>query len=195
MVTALALLFPTVARARPSPPPGAVTIDSIDAHGDGCATGTALASVSPDGEAFTVGFAHFSVDVGAGTAASVTAGCTLHFKVTVPPGWSYALARVEHVGFAALDAGVTATRRARFHLSGEAPEQAVVSTLSGPFAGDHAVDDAAGAPAYWSRCGKGKNLIITTEVSLERGDASAEGEITVDAIDGEVYHLVWQTCR
>ena len=188
--------FPAVrALAKPAPPAAEVTIDSIDYHGDGCAKGTAMASVSPDAQAFTVGFSQFDADVGQGTGAS-SRKCSLHIKLTIPPGWSYALASVDYIGYASLDAGITASRQSTFHISGESPETTAASTFQGGFDGDYAVNAVANAPLYWSRCGKGKNLMITTALAVDnRANPDGSGLITIDAVDGEVYHLVWERCQ
>lgn len=181
--------------AKPAPPADQIRIDSVEYHGDGCTPGTALASISPDAQAFTVGFSRFEADAGGGATGPRSVRCDLHLQVTIPPGWSYALERVDYIGYAALDPGVSAWRRSTWHLSGEAPEQALASTFAPGFSGDYAVD-AAAAALYWSRCGKGKNVVIATQLGIDdSANPGGAGTITVDAVDGEVYRLVWRQCR
>jgi hypothetical protein len=120
----------------------------------------------------------------------------VHIKLTVPAGWSYALAVVDYIGFAALDAGVTASRQTTYHISGEAPEQTVSYAWPGGFYDDYVIDDVgAGGPVYWSRCGKGKNLLIDSALAIDNhGHADAGGFVTVDAVDGAIFHLLWKQC-
>jgi hypothetical protein len=182
---------------KPAPPANQVTIDSVDYSGDGCPAGTAVASISPDAEAFTVGFSQFQAAIGPGTSGPSKPQCHLHIKLNTPAGWSYALAIVDYLGFAALDASVTASRQATYHISGEAPEQTVSYSFPGGFYGDYVVDDVggAGAPVYWSRCGKGKNLLIDSVLTIDNhGDGNAGGFVTIDAVDGAIFHLLWKQC-
>jgi hypothetical protein len=197
LVVICCLSTPSLAKKPPpSALPTGVSIDSVTYSGDGCPPGSVAIGLSPDGEAFTVAFSSLFAAVGSGIAATdATHHCQLHIKLTVPPGWSYALASVDYRGYVALDPGLTATRQSRYHISGESPVKAVASTWTGAIDDNYAVRDlgaGAPAPAYWSRCGKGKNLIIENQLDVQ--GASGEGLVTVDALDGEIFHLVWQQC-
>jgi hypothetical protein len=178
------------------PPPASVAIASVTYSGDGCPAGSVVVTLSPDGEAFTVAFSQLYAAVGAGVAPEDAAHrCKLHLKLTVPPGWSYALASVDYRGYVTLEPGLTATRQSRYHISGESPENTVGSTWTGAVDDTYSVRDlgeGAPAPAYWSRCGKGKNLMIESRLDVKGG--SGEGLVTVDALDGEIFHLVWRQC-
>lgn len=182
--------------APPAPGPSQVTIDSIEYGGGGCPPGTAVANVSPDAQAFTIGFSQFAVSAGADVTSAGSAQCHLHLKVTIPKGWSYALARVDYVGYVALDAGLSGWRQSTYHIAGESPERSARYSWSGPFAGDYAVDDVdAGAPLYWSRCGLGKNVMIETTLGIDHpANSGGEAFLTVDAVDGEIYRLLWRPC-
>jgi hypothetical protein len=185
----------SLAKASPAHPTG-VAIESITYSGDGCPAGSVAIGLSPDAEAFTVAFSQLFAAVGDGIAATdAEHRCQVHVKLTVPPGWSYALASVDYRGFVMLEPGMTATRQSKYHISGEAPVKTIGSTWTGPFDDSYAARDlgaGAPAPAYWSRCGKGKNLIIQTRAEVK--GASGEGLMTVDTLDGEVFHLVWRQC-
>ena len=184
---------PSLAK-KPPPHPTGVSIDSVAYSGDGCPPGSVSVTLSPDGEAFTVAYSQLFAAVGSGIAPG-DAGhrCQLHVKLTVPPGWSYALASVDYRGYVALDTGVTASRQSRYHISGESPVRTLASTWTGAIDDSYAVRDlGAGAPepAYWSRCGKGKNLTIESRLEVQGG----EGLVTVDALDGEIFHVLWRQC-
>jgi hypothetical protein len=194
--TALSCSLPALAK-KPAPPAGQVSIESIATHGDGCPSGSAVAAISADAEAFTVGFSQFAAAVDPGATSPMRSGCSLHLKLSVPAGWSYALAVVDYIGYAALDVGVTASRQSTYHISGESPQQSIAYTWPGGFTGGYVVNDVgAGAPLYWSRCGKGKNLMIDTELAVDaRANPAGSGLLTVDAVDGAVVHLLWRACK
>jgi hypothetical protein len=191
------LFSSTTALARSlAPSAGQIQISSVTYHGDGCPDGTAVTTVSPDAQAFTIAFSQFAVSVGPDSAGPSHAQCHLHLMVSVPKGWSYAVDSVDYVGYASLDAGVTGSRRSSYHLSGETPEKTATYTWPGGFSDEYFVQDVgAGAPLDWSKCGGGKNLLIDTQLSVNAdGHPTGAGLITVDAVDGEVYHLLWRTC-
>jgi hypothetical protein len=191
------LLSSAVSFADRAPPASQISIDSVAANGEGCPPGTAAGAVSPDGSAFTIGFSRFAVEVGSGAAYPSKAACHLHVKVTIPPGWSYAVAGIDYVGWVALDSGITASRQTTYHLSGESPQRTAAYNWPDGFVGDYDVNAISdGATLDWSRCGKGKNLMIDTQLSIDSaGNSTGNGYATVDAVDGEVYRLVWQQCK
>jgi hypothetical protein len=179
------------------PAQGSVSIQSIAFEGDGCPPGSATASLSPDGQAFTVIFSGFGASAGpTAKATDASHRCQLHVKVAVPKGWSYALSGVDFRGYVQLDPGVVASQQARYHLSGESPETTAAYTWQGAYDDDYAVRDiGATSPLYWSGCGKGKNLEIVTEVKVDNAQAPTQsGFLAVDSIDGEVFHLQWRAC-
>ena len=159
--------------------------------------GFARRGLSPDGEAFTVAFSQLFAAVGSGIASTdASHRCRLHVKLTVPPGWSYALASVDYRGYVStIDFGdhrepsidVSHLRRVageddRVHVERRSRRQ-----LRGPRS-----RAGAPAPAYWSRCGKGKNLTIDSRLDVQ--GENGQGLVTVDALDGEIFHLLWQQC-
>jgi len=198
VVCGAALFLATPALAKPPAPSAAqVTIDSVSYSGPGCPAGSAAANLSPDAQAFTIGFSKLAVAQGEGATGPIKSSCTLHLKVSIPSGWSYALATVDYVGYVSLDPGLTASRQSTYHISGEAPEQTVAYDWPSGYQGDYFVDDiGAGEPAYWSRCGKGKNLMIDTQIAIDAtGNPKGSALVTVDSVDGEVYHLIWRQCK
>jgi hypothetical protein len=122
--------------------------------------------------------------------------CRLHAKVRIPSGWQYALSSTDFRGFVFLEPGLSAEQSASYHMSGESPETTKVATWSGPTEEDYNLRDVGdAAPVYWSRCGKGKNLMITTEVSMtNHGNPASTGYLVADTIDGEIFHLLWRRC-
>jgi hypothetical protein len=197
VIACAVLLLPLAqALAQKAPPANQVSIDSVQVTG-GDACRNAVAVVSPDAQAFTVGFLQFDAGVGQGPTISSKAKCHVHLKVSIPAGWQYALANVDYFGYVALDPGVTGSRQSTYHFSGEAPDKTAAYTWSPGVADFYQVFDvAASAPLYYSRCGKGKNIMIDTQISVDNSaNPSGQGYLTVDVIDGEALHLVWQQCK
>ncbi|MDB4964976.1 MAG: hypothetical protein JWN44_665 [Myxococcales bacterium] len=189
------LSAPSSAKKPETPAVGTVVVESVAYSGDGCPDGSVATHISPDAEAFTVIFSRFLAEVGP-VAAATTARrqCKLHVKLSVPHGWSYALSGTDFRGYATLDAGVVATRQSTYHMSGESPETTAQYRWQGAFDDDYVVRDLGGdAAAYWSRCGGGKNLMITTIIDVD-GRTGGTGVLDVDSIDGEVHHLIWRRC-
>jgi uncharacterized protein DUF4360 len=94
------------------------SIESVDYVGTGCA-GTAATGISPDKQAVTSTFSDFVAAAGPGTDRdAANRNCLLMMQINVPAGWSYALQSVDYRGFAGLEAGVTASRRAVYLISG-----------------------------------------------------------------------------
>jgi hypothetical protein len=174
------------------------SIERIEYSGEGCPTGSVSAAVTDDSSSFILIFSRMYAEAGpAAGAAAARQTCKVHLQVRVPKGWSYALAAVDFHGFAGLDAAVNAWQQTTYHLSGESPEKTAAFTWQGEFNDEYAVQDlGAGAPPYWSRCGGGKNLMITTTIAVDNsGDRTASGLLELDDIDGELFHLAWQHCN
>ncbi len=192
----IAICGGSLASADAPPGPG-IAIEQLTYSGNGCPPGSTVLDVSPDGEAFTVIFSTMVVEVVPGVAAQPQKlKCKLHAKVNVPAGWSYAISNVDFRGFVALEPGVTAAEEARYHMSGESPESTKALTWAGSVEEDFNVRDVgAASPIYWSKCGKGKNLMIATEIRISnQGHPDASGFMVLDSIDGQIYHLLWKRC-
>ena len=76
------------------------------------------------------------------------------------------------------------------------PEQTAAFQWHGAFEDDFNVRDlGASSPPLFSRCGKGKNLQIRTQLDVDNhANPTGQGVVAIDSVDGEVYHLVWQSC-
>jgi len=197
----LALLSMTASvAAKPKvkgPDPGAFRIENIRYEGDGCPPGSLVAALSDDGLAFTLSYSEMVVATGPGTdGANQSRRCQIQATVTVPPGWSYALASVDFHGFTSLQAGVTARLQSTYHITGESPDKSDAVAWSGAFEDDFQVVDLGSQEhPYFSRCGKGKKLQINSRIEVDNhANKQATGLLAVDTLDGEVYHLVWQSC-
>lgn len=173
-------------------------IERIDYSGEGCPPGSVAASATADAGAFIVVFSRMFAQAGPGVdAAAAKQKCQVHLQLAVPKGWSYALTAVDFRGYAAIDTAVVASQATTYHMSGESPESTAAFRWQGAFDDEYAVADVGGgAPPYWSRCGGGKNLMITTTITVDnRANRAGGGLLELDDVDGQLFHLEWQTCR
>ncbi|MGZ3425027.1 MAG: DUF4360 domain-containing protein [Polyangia bacterium] len=185
------------AQKKSSPNPNSVTIDSVDYSGNGCPAGSLSAAITPDAQRFIFIFSKLYAQAGPGIDSAATSQqCRIHVKLTVPKNWSYALDMVDFNGFASLDSSVSASQQTTYHMSGESPDTTAAFTWQGVFDDEYSVQDLGGSsPPYWSRCGGGKNLMVTTKVAVDNtANRAGSGILEVDDVDGVMLHLSWQRC-
>jgi len=191
-------VFPDHSSFAQHPQSPAFSIERISYSGAGCPAGSASAAATDDGGAFIVIFSQMAAQAGPSVAGDAAKqGCEVHLQLSVPKGWSYALTSVDFHGFVALDPGAVASQAMTYHISGESPESTAAFNWQGPLQDEYAIANIGGAaPPYWSRCGGGKNLTIKTTLTVGAGpsrDASALLEL--DDVDGQIFHLSWQSCH
>jgi hypothetical protein len=171
------------------------TITGVEYHGDGCPANANTTGISGDGEAVTSVFSAFFTSAGDGTSdGDQTRACLLDVKVDVPAGWQYRLNAADVRGYADLDSGVTGTRSSTYLIIGSAPIAPAPAHFSGGTGGaDYGQRDVApDSPAVWSPCGRGQDLWIGVNLSLDGPATAATSTLTIDSIDNE---LAWRTCQ
>ena len=178
--------------------PDSFAIEKIDYSGEGCPPGSVSASTTSDAGAFIVLFSQMYAQAAPNVgSAAAKQKCQLHLQLAVPKGWSYALTAVDFRGFAALDESIDASEESTYHMSGESPETTAAFRWHGAFEDEFAVEDiGAHAPPYWSRCGGGKNLMITTTIAVDASaNRAGSGLLELDDVDGQLFHVAWQACH
>lgn len=199
MTSAAFLIHPARAvNKAPAPDPSSFAIDSIDYSGTGCPSQSLAAAITADAQSFIFIFSKLYAQAGPGVGANeANKRCQIHLKLTVPPRWSYAIASVDYHGYAALDSAVRASQQTTYHMSGESPDTTAAFTWQGSFDDVYVVGElGSGTPPYWSRCGGGKNLMITTTINVDNAaNAAGSGLLEVDDADGQILHVSWQQCR
>jgi hypothetical protein len=197
LCSSLALVsWPAPATAKKAKP-DSFAIERIDCSGEGCPPASVSASATADAGAFIVLYSRMYAQAAPNVdAAFAKRKCQLHLQLAVPKGWSYALTAVDFRGFAALDASVDASEESSYHMSGESPETTAAFRRHGAFEDEFAVEDiGANAPPYWSRCGGGKNLMITTTIAVDAGaNRAGSGLLELDDVDGQLFHVAWRPC-
>ncbi len=199
-VAGLLLPAPAVPPAVPpaAPPAQPATIEAVTVKGSGCRKETTAVGMSPDNAAFTLTYSAFVATAGAGTKPDDRSKkCSITVRITAPAGVTFAIAAVDHRGFAHLEAGAAALHRTRYHVTGEGAPSWVEHPMRG-FLDDYwqVTDPSPGAPGF-GPCGRDRKLDINTEVRVSADDAAAPSMVALDSTDGSVtstYRLVWKAC-
>lgn len=203
-----ALLVASPASAKgfldlPVPPPDdEIVIDVVTINGSGCPAGTAAVAVSPDNTAFTVTYSNYLAQVGVGARPiDFRKNCQINVAVHVPQGFTYAIAKADYRGFAALESGASATQRASYYFQGQTQTAMVSHPFRGPLIEDWlATDEVEIAAMVYHPCGAMRNLNINTELRVAAGTsdtANTTSFISMDSTDGSiqtVYHFSWRRC-
>ncbi len=194
------LLVSTPALAE-EPPPDLPRIQNLTYGGPGCPAGSVYTSVRLDGS-FTVGFDRMLALIGPGVAlAESRKSCTVRLEIVAPPGYTYAIAAVDHSGSASVAAGATAEWRSEFYFPGPVAMPLTYTTIPGPFESDWVETELVATDALrWAPCGAGPSqLILVHQVRLRRGSSAPDSSsfIALDNLSefpGQLYHLAWKAC-
>lgn len=189
------------ATAPPPQPKQDMLIDVVSANGSGCPLDTAAVTVSPDNKAFTISYSDFTAQVGADAAATAfRKNCQLGLNVKVPQGYTYAIASVDHRGFAHLERGASATQSSFYYFQGEPHTSKTRRTFTGPLDTDWQRTDTFGVGSLsFLPCGERRYLNVNTELRVSAGSSNKKKAsfLTMDSTDGSletVYHIAWKRC-
>jgi len=180
------------------PPPGGFAVEKVTATGAGCPNPAGVSvQFTPGGEALVL-----DIPLG-GLVASLAPGdrdapssrsCQLILDLRLPLGYRVAIANVDYVGYAGLEAGVTGRHMTRYWFLGTRAPARVVE-INGPQWGPYVIGSDFGAEASPSLCNLDKPLYIQTTISVSnlrnpqgRGFLSAGGSPTA------IYGLTWSRC-
>jgi hypothetical protein len=183
-----------------SSPPDDVSIDVLTVDGTGCPAGTATASVSPDNEAVTVNFSAYLALAGRGaTEADASKNCALSLRVNAPQGFTYAVAKSDHRGYARLEPGALGALRVSYGFEGSTRAVHVDHMFTGPLddgwqeSGQVADDALVFAP-----CGLRPNLVVSTDLAVIGGTSDVNNTTSMISIDSSdvdsAFHFVWKKC-
>src|SRR3954466_216506 len=113
--------FAGTASAKSAPTPsGKVTVEVKAINGSGCPKGTAEVTPNSDNTGFSVEYHQFNAQTGVGTSPTdARRNCQLGLLISVPQGFTYAIARATYNGFAYLQPGASASEKANYYFQGE----------------------------------------------------------------------------
>lgn len=204
LAVALALSLPGSANAGVSGsaaeaavPEEAIHVDVVAANGSGCPPGTIRVSENADRSGFRIRYTSFVAE--AGGTADVTdrrKNCQAALLVTVPAGWTFAIASAEYRGRARLDSSATALHRTNYYWQGSSENNQADHTFSGPLNSTWRSDDRAYVLTY-GPCGDQRILNVNTELRVDEGNSSRRNVMTMSGSEGDVdtlFNFSWRRC-
>jgi hypothetical protein len=199
-VLALSLSGPARAAedvAAAAAPEGNVTVQVIAANGSGCAPGTASVITNSDKSGFRIRYYDFVAE--AGGSADPTdrrKNCQIGALITVPAGWTFAIAEAEYRGRARLTSGATALQRTNYYWQGSSANSSTEETFSGPYNGYWDTSDVAPVLVY-SPCSEQRVLNINTELRVDPGTSASRSSMSMRSSEGDVdtlFNFSWIRC-
>lgn len=194
-------------------PPG-VRVQSIQAVGSGCPPGSHSATISPEGQTFSLLLDNFTA---AANMQSPIARLNCEMKVNfyVPRGWTFAVVSAEYRGFAYAEPGTMVTHQSLYSFDGSKPRNERpgyenggtynfrMQEFRGPYNDNYYIrHDLDPRVTPWAPCNNQEiqTLFVTTYLMARNLNMSSlfQSQITLDSIDGQVqsqrYQLTWRQC-
>ncbi|GAA4457525.1 DUF4360 domain-containing protein [Phytohabitans houttuyneae] len=178
-------------------PDDAIHIDVVAANGSGCPPGTVRVITNSDRTGFRLRYSSFVAE--AGGSVDITdrrKNCQAALLVTVPPGWTFAVASAEYRGRARLDSGATALHRTNYYWQGSSENNQADHTFAGPLNGAWRADDKAYALVY-KPCEEQRILNVNTELRVDEGSSTRRNSISMSSSEGDVdtlFTFTWRRC-
>ena len=166
--------------------------------GNGCANGSARATVSPDGQAISILFDRFTGFAG-GTSGLDTerVNCDIAIPVQVPQGYSVAVFTIDYRGYALVPQGGRLRFSADYFFAGRSSRRYSKDYL-GPINDNYIFSNELRADLdVWSACGASVILRTQANMVLETNNRRDEIQASVDSIDiqsGITYNFQYRRC-
>lgn len=162
------------------------TITGVIANGNGCPAGTWDATITDDGQSFTIAFDTYKVAIGPQTSFALRQ-CQIGVQVSNPSNASYALQSFNLDGNATLSAGTNATVTAQAYFSGSPAEtqtfvdEGLTGPQSRPLHEETTLEDDA---LLWSSCGERRDVNVATRIIVR--NPAAAGSASIDLTQGQL---------
>jgi hypothetical protein len=187
----------TDAAAPAAVPTAKVTLEVIAANGSGCTPGTASVSANSDNTGFRIKYGDFVAEAGGGAAlADSRKNCQVGVLVTVPSGWTFAIAEANYRGRAKLASGATGLQRTNYYWQGSSENSSTDETFTGPLSTVWTTKDVAPVLVY-TPCGGAQVLNINTELRVDAGTSTSKSSMSMRSSDGDVdtlFNFSWAQC-
>jgi len=200
--TVLALSLSTPARAAgeaavAAVPEGTVTVEVVAANGSGCAPGTASVIANSDKTGFRIRYYDFVAEAGGGAALTDRRkNCQIGVLVTIPAGWTFAIAEADYRGRARLYSGATALQRTNYYWQGSSDNSSTDETFTGPLNSYWETSDVAPVLIY-KPCAEQRVLNINTELRVDNGTSTSRSSMSMKSSEGDVdtlFNFAWIRC-
>ncbi|MGN9910181.1 DUF4360 domain-containing protein [Phytohabitans sp. LJ34] len=188
---------PTEAAATEAAPDAAIAIDVVAAAGSGCPPGTLRVIGNADNTGFRIRYTTFVAEAGGGAdVADRRKNCQAALLVSVPAGWTFAVASAEYRGRLRLDSGATALHRTNYYWQGSSENNQEDHPFSGPASGAWRASDSAYALVY-KPCNEQRILNVNTELRVDEGTSSRKNTISMSSSEADVetlFNFTWRRC-
>ncbi len=185
------------AEALAAVPEGNVTVEVIAANGSGCAPGTAAVTANSDKSGFRIRYYDFVAEAGGNAdPTDRRKNCQIGVLVTVPAGWTFAVAEADYRGRARLHSGATALQRTNYYWQGSSENSSTEETFAGPLNGYWGTSDVAPVLIY-TPCSEQRVLNVNTELRVDSGTSAARSSMSMRSSDGDVdtlFNFSWTRC-
>ncbi|MEV6304338.1 DUF4360 domain-containing protein [Actinoplanes sp. NPDC051861] len=197
-VLAAAVALPLGSPAYGAPEAAAkITVEVIANNGSGCAPGTASVVGNPDDTGFRVRYRNFVAKAGPDTSVlERRKNCQLSVLVTIPDGWTVAIASASYRGKAHLLAGASGLQRTSYYWQGSSESERKDLPLTGPLNGQWATWDVAPVLTY-APCDTQRVLNVNTELRVDAGDSTGANSLSMNTTEGDVdtlFNFSWSRC-
>jgi hypothetical protein len=197
LLVLLLTAFGQTAYAQLVPPAGTVRITNLQAVGSGCPPGSAVASVSPDRQSFTIAYSQYTAEVGPGVPRiEARKNCGVILNVQYPVGFTISIVSVDYRGFADLDDDTVGTVAGQYFFMGQFPQVEFEEPIFGPAFDNYEIRDLFLTGVFQLSCRQRRALIINNEVRVQARSGQG-GLMTADNTTGtfqETFGIVWRRC-
>ena len=165
--------------------------------GNGCPSGSASVTLSPDAKALSILFDQYSAEAGNGRSID-RKSCNIAIPVHVPQGMSVSIIDVDYRGYVSAPVGGSANFRTEYFFAGSRGPTFEKSFV-GPYDNEYTLKSTLGLSSIiWSACGADVNLRVNTAMVAKANRRMETTLATVDSADfkaGLIYHLQWKRCN
>jgi len=167
--------------------------------GNGCPSGTASATLSPDATSLSIIFDQFLTEAGPASGRTIDRkSCNIAVPVHVPNGYSISIFSVDYRGYVGLPRSASARLQAEYFFAGMRGPR-FVQDFVGATDRDYTFSNELGVETLvWSPCGADVNLRVNASMMVRNSNRSLDALATVDSADlsaGLVYHVRMRRCR
>jgi hypothetical protein len=197
----LALSLPTPVHAAgdaiTAAPDGRVSVEVVAVNGSGCAPGTATVIANSDNTGFRIRYRDFVAEAGGNAdPTDRRKNCQIGVVVTVPAGWTFAIAEADYRGRASLHSGASAVQRTNYYWQGSSDNNVAEERFAGPFHGYWNTKDVAPGLIY-APCAEQRVLNINTELRVDVGASAPRSRMSMRSSEGDVdtlFNFSWKSC-
>jgi hypothetical protein len=167
--------------------------------GNGCPSGTASATLSPDGSSLSIIFDQFVTEAGPAAGRTIDRkSCNIAVPVFVPNGLSISVIAVDYRGYVGLPAQSSARLTAEYFFAGSQGTR-FQQDFIGRTDQDYLFTNQMGVQAMvWSPCGADVNLRVNAAMMVRNTNRGLDAVATVDSADinaGLIYRIQTRRCR